>query len=145
MTPKRRWMRLAADQGFAPAQASLGLMYIKGQGVEKGAEQAAQWFRLAANQGIANAQSNLGLLYFKGQGVAQDDQEAVHSSSPPSRACPAQIRLGMMHEQGRGVPQDLVAACMWYSIGTAQGDATAIKERDRLSRKLTAQGIAPAE
>jgi len=51
---------------------SLGLMYLKGQGVLKNDKTAVKWFRLAAEQGNAQAQSNLGVMYFKGQGVVQD-------------------------------------------------------------------------
>ncbi len=38
---------MAADQGFAPAQASLGLMYYDGQGVPKDYVLAYMWINLA--------------------------------------------------------------------------------------------------
>ena len=50
-----RWYRLAAEQGHAGAQISLGLI-LEG---EDDAE-AVRWYRLAADQGDAFAQYNLG-------------------------------------------------------------------------------------
>ena len=45
-----RWFRMAADQGVAEAQVSLGLMYGTGQGVTQNDAEAVRWFRLAADQ-----------------------------------------------------------------------------------------------
>jgi len=67
-----KWNRLAADQGFAEAQASLGVAYIQGQGVPQDYAEAVKWCRKAADQGIARAQGALGLMYEQGWGVAQD-------------------------------------------------------------------------
>ena len=64
--------RVAADQGNAEAQSSLGAMYTQGKGVPQDYSEAMKWMRLAADQGIAPAQFNLGIMYAKGQGVPQD-------------------------------------------------------------------------
>lgn len=50
-----------AEQGNAPAQYSLGLMYRNGRGVPKDDQQAVFWYRKAADQGNADAQYNLGI------------------------------------------------------------------------------------
>ena len=67
-----RWFRLAAEQGEAIAQHSLGLMYSIGLGVPQDAAEAVRWYRLAAEQGEAIAQLNLGLMYSNGWGVPRD-------------------------------------------------------------------------
>lgn len=54
-----RWYRLAAQQGLAEAQFSLGNMYFNGRGVPQDYEEAARWVRLAAAQGNALAQITL--------------------------------------------------------------------------------------
>ena len=64
--------RPLAEQGYPLAQATLGFMYAKGQGVPQDDQEAVRWSRLAAEQGDAGAQFNLGLMYAKGQGVAQN-------------------------------------------------------------------------
>ena len=63
----RMW-HMAADQGHAEAQFSLGLMYNNGHGVKQDyheavrlyrlAAEAARWFRKAAAQGTAGAEKN---------------------------------------------------------------------------------------
>ena len=44
--------RLAAEQGDARAQASLGLMYEEGRGVVRDDGEAVRWYRLAAGAGL---------------------------------------------------------------------------------------------
>jgi len=68
--------RVAADRGYAPAQAYVGYFYKHGQGVAKDYGQAAQWYRKAAEQGFANAQTDLALMYLDGLGVPKDQNEA---------------------------------------------------------------------
>jgi len=71
-----RWYRLAADQGQAGAQNSLGFMYANGQGVPQDYAEAVRWYQLAAEQGQASAQYNLGVNYATGRGVPQDYVQA---------------------------------------------------------------------
>jgi len=72
-----RWYRLAAEQGQAAAQSSLGAMYANGRGgVPQDDVEAVRWIRQAAEQGYALAQWSLGLMYATAQGVPKDDAEA---------------------------------------------------------------------
>lgn len=64
------FLRLA-EQGIAPFQAIVGVMYVNGQGIPQDEIEAVRWFRLAAEQGYADAQHNLGSMYANGKGVAQ--------------------------------------------------------------------------
>ncbi len=66
------WFRKAADQGFAAAQLSLGVMYENGLGVAQHFMTAVSWYRRAADQGNTAAQLNLGIMYDNGWGVAQN-------------------------------------------------------------------------
>jgi TPR repeat protein len=72
-----RIYRLAAEQGHAPAQVNLGLMFEHGQGVAQDAAEAIRWYRLAAEQGHATAQVKLGHMFENGHGVAKDAAEAI--------------------------------------------------------------------
>ena len=67
-----KWFRLAAEDGNAPAQYSLGLAYEKGQGVPQDYQEAIKWYRLAATQGDSAAQTHLGVIYSNGKGVRKD-------------------------------------------------------------------------
>ena len=51
-----KWYKLAADQGNAPAQFNLGVMYDKGEGLPEDDQQAVNWYRRAAEQGLEDAQ-----------------------------------------------------------------------------------------
>ena len=46
-----KWYTLAAEQGLAPAQFNLGLMYEKGNGVIKDNVYAHMWGNIAASNG----------------------------------------------------------------------------------------------
>ena len=71
-TETARWFRLAAEQGFARAQFSLGAMYGSGTGVPQDDAEAVRLYRSAAEQGDAYAQLILGLVYLQGKGVVED-------------------------------------------------------------------------
>jgi S1-C subfamily serine protease len=49
------WFRKAAEQGYAIAQYSLGLMYFNGQGAEQDYVSGHMWFNLAAARGTKDA------------------------------------------------------------------------------------------
>ena len=72
----RELFELAASQGCADAQFSLGIFYDQGQGVDQNYERAVEYYEAAARQGHATAQLNLGLLYLIGQGVEQSNETA---------------------------------------------------------------------
>ncbi|MBL1140584.1 MAG: sel1 repeat family protein [Proteobacteria bacterium] len=59
-----------SDHGFA--QYYLGMMYMKGQGVEQDYKLAGKWFRKASEKSIPQAQYKLGNLYYRGKGVPKD-------------------------------------------------------------------------
>jgi len=113
----------AAEQGYAPAQNNLGLMYTRGLGVAKDDAEAVSWYRKAAEQGYAPAQNYLGLMYQNGQGVAQDDAEAVgwYRKAAEQGYAPAQNDLGTMYLKGQGVAQDEAQAVSWYRKAADQG------------------------
>ena len=57
----------------------------------------------------------------------------------------AQMFLADAYENGNGVGQDFVRAYMWYSLSAAQGNDNAVKSRDALSAKMTAQQLKQAK
>ena len=64
-----REFRPLAERGLAEAQANLGMMFEKGQGVPQSHAEAVKWYRRSANRGSVVAQNGLGYMYDKGQGV----------------------------------------------------------------------------
>lgn len=74
-TAVKEW-RLLAEDGDAPSQYNLGLLYLDGHGVPQDYTEAVRWFRRSAEQGYTQAQHNLGAMYGSGQGVRRDYVEA---------------------------------------------------------------------
>ncbi|MEN8215646.1 MAG: tetratricopeptide repeat protein [Pseudomonadota bacterium] len=62
LTQALQWVRQAAERGDSEAQNTLGLMYLKGEGVKKDLSLAEKWFRQAAALGYAPAQDKLKVL-----------------------------------------------------------------------------------
>ena len=107
-----KWYREAADQGYAPAQSDLGLMYESGLGVEKDYKEAVVWYRKAATQGDARGQNNLGRVYEHGIGLDKDYKEAVewYRKSADQGCSDGQNNLGLMYWMGKGVEKNLEEA-----------------------------------
>ena len=72
-----KWYRMAAEQGHAGAQYSLGNAYDSGNGVKKDSSEAVKWYRKAAEQGYVFAQEELARKYKYGSGVKRDKKEAA--------------------------------------------------------------------
>jgi TPR repeat protein len=62
-----KWYKLAADQGDANAQHSLGNYYFNSGSYAA----ATNWYKQSAEQGLAEAQADLGASFSLGQGVPQ--------------------------------------------------------------------------
>ena len=54
-----RWMRMAAEQGYAPAQLDLGYLYEQGKGVSLDYSAAYMWYKAAADRGEKTADAQL--------------------------------------------------------------------------------------
>ncbi len=158
-----RYSQLAADQGFARAQSSLGSKYRSGLGVAPDQAVAVQWFRRGADQGNAVAQYNLGVQFTHGTGVTRDDVEAVryYLLAANQGYANAQASMGFAYAGGRGVAANQYEAVRWYRLAANQGHATAQNnlalqyangagvtrddnEAVRLYRLAVAQGNMPA-
>ena len=121
------WLDRAAEQGYAPAQDSLGSMYLYGNGVEQDFETAAYWIIKAAEQGHVPAQDRLAFMYLRGEGVELDFETAALWTAKAAEQghVLAQNRLASMYQYGLGVKQDLEKAADWFAKAAEQSDAKA--------------------
>jgi TPR repeat protein len=103
-----KWFRIAADQGYAPAENDLGFLYAEGRGVARDDAEAVKWYRRAADQNFPPAQTSLGMMYAQGRGVAQSDFDALafYSAAANEGYPQAKANLAEMYASGRGVPRD---------------------------------------
>lgn len=122
-----QYYRQAAEQGYAPAQNSLGVLYVKGLGVTKDYYEAVKWYRKSAQQGYIAAQYNLGYSYERGRGITQDYSEAVqwYRKAAEKGDRKAQSRLAECCYYGRGVAEDHYEAVKWARKAAESGDAQA--------------------
>jgi hypothetical protein len=118
---------LAAEQGFAEAQYSLGSCYATGEGVKVDKANAAQLWGQAAEQGLAKARFDLGICYHFGDGVKMDEAKAaqLYGQAAEQDHCVARCFLGLCYEHGRGVPHDMSKAAALYSQASKGGCANA--------------------
>ena len=89
------WFRKAAEQNHAAAQAVLGYLYERGDGVKADPAEAAKWYRKAAEQNHSDGLFNLGRAYEHGIGVSKDLAQArtyySKAAAAGSRDAPAAL------------------------------------------------------
>jgi len=148
-----RETKVKAEQGDAPAQYELGLMYFYGQGVAKNEAEAVKWYRKAAKQHHAKAQFLLGLAYLRlsssldGEVVPEDEDEGVrlltqaaHQGYQPAQSSLArQYHIGAMRAESinRDGTKLRVTAYQYYLIARANGSKDVEKDIKELEGKLT--------
>lgn len=141
-----------AYQGDANAQAALGTLYDKGEGVRQNRTKALAWYRKAADQGNVIAQNNLGAMYASAEGVPPDYAQAItwlRKAADQGDAI-AQDNLGLMYANGNGLPQDLAQAYAWFNLSASHAEDAetrdvAIKDRDLIAIKMTPTETAKAQ
>ena len=120
-------LELAANQGNAEAQNSLGNCYYSGKGGKQDYRKAAEWYRKAADKGYTLAQDSLGTCYYSGIGVEQDYRKAVewYRKAADKGYASAQDNLGYCYYNGVGIEQDYRKAVEWYRKAADKGYASA--------------------
>jgi uncharacterized protein len=109
-----------AKAGDAEAQYELGIMYLKGQGVEQDREKAREWLTAAAASGYSLAEGKLARI---------EEQESKYEqlkSSADNGNVDAQYELAMMYLKGRGVTTNGRTALRYMQKAADQGDVRAI-------------------
>ncbi|PKG82740.1 sel1 repeat family protein [Colwellia sp. 75C3] len=108
--------RPLVNEGYAPAQYQMALVYQHGYGVSKDGMKALELFKLAADQHYPDAQFELALIYSEGKLVKTDLKKAfelTHKAANKDLAS-AQFNLAVMYANGTGVKQDDFKASRWY-------------------------------
>lgn len=116
-----------AEKGDAKAQYNLGLMYIRGDGVEQSYAEGAKWHRKAAEQGYAEAQYSLAALHFNRDIPTEDYLEAAnwYLKAAEQGHVKAQLNMGILYFRGDIFEQNLEESVKWYLKAAEQGNAEA--------------------
>lgn len=115
----KEWWLKAANQNYAKAQNNLGLMYERGEGVEKDFRAAEYWYKKAANQNFVIAQYNLAYLYEVELKDTNSASKWYHRAANNGYDW-AQARLGEMYLAGKYVRKDEYTALKWFQKAAKQ-------------------------
>ncbi len=129
-----------ADAGNVEAMLSLGVVFVKGQGVPQNADKAVEWFAKAAGAGNVNGQYNLGLAYVKGMGAPKDYAKASHyfRLAAEQNDAGAQYNLGVMYANGEGVQKDPLQSYAWFDAAAKNEYQGAAAARDEVAKQFSA-------
>jgi len=107
----------------AEGQYSLGMAYLKGNGVPLSYEEAFRIFQSAASLGHVGAQCKVGEMFLRGLGVKENLSEAVRLFKIAAERgyAEAQVQLGSLYQCGMGVERDLNEAKRWFQLAAIQG------------------------
>ncbi len=105
------------------ANTALGLLYMKGNGVEANTEQAITYFTAASDNGYAKASYYLGQIYENGAGVDRDYEQAMeyYLIAADLDYAPALNQIGYMYYNGYGVDVDFASAVYYQKLAALQG------------------------
>ena len=124
---------IAAQQGDAQAQYSLGLCYHYGEGTLKDPFSAFKWFCQAAEGGHAEAQYSVGVYHQQGIGTEQNSENALKwfEKAAIQNQAKAQHELGESFYHGRGVEKNPALAKKWINKSYVNGNKRASKSWDK--------------
>jgi SEL1 protein len=107
------------DKVAAKAAGHIGLMYLRGEGVEQNLATAMLWFKRGLANGDALCQHEIGLMYLGGYGVPQDAFKASeYFKAAAEQDYPAaEVRLGALFlDQG-----DVQTATKYFELAARWG------------------------
>jgi len=119
----------AADAGDVHAIFMCGLLYQRGDGVERSNPKAIDFFLKAAAAGEIKAQLSLGVMYLKAGALGNSRQEAsrwLYMAAEGGEA-DAQYLMGCVLENGSLGTKDLNKALQYYHRSALQGNESAKK------------------
>lgn len=107
-----------AKTGDAEAQFMLGVMHVRGRGVDQDIPKGMEWYCQAAMGGHATAFNDIGVLIEAGQNGLRMKKEAVKwfVISANLDSAYGQYSLAKRYHDGEGVEKDLEAAYLWYNL-----------------------------
>jgi hypothetical protein len=118
-----------ADKGKAWAQASMGVKYKFGTGVEQSFEKAIEYLKKAIQQNDPNAMFDLAGMYKHGEGVKKSFKKSIELCTRAANQghATAQNNLGCMYVRGEGVDQSNELARAWWIKAAVQDKEKALQ------------------
>ena len=125
------WWNLLAEAGHAKAQSNFGLLFLRGQGVDKNVSTAMRWMDKAAQHGSVTAQYNLGFLFGTLKGKLRDLEKSNfwYLKAAEQGHGTARFHLAQRYEQGRGTKRNYVEALRWTILAAEVVKSKSLKKR----------------
>lgn len=107
---------------------AFGMMYLKGEGVEKDTAKAAGFLEKAAKGDVSQARHELALLHLAGTGVPYDPDYARHllQLAADDGYLPSMVQLAELYLFGRHNPKDLEQALEILYAASAKSEPAAM-------------------
>jgi TPR repeat protein len=125
-----------AENGHAPSQFRLGMLYRLGLGVPRNPRLASYWFEKAARRDDVGGQYWLAESYRRGEGVPTSPElafEWFHHLAEQGYV-PAQYQVALAYTEGRGITRDDSAAVVWLQRAGGSGHPDAARRLARAYR-----------
>lgn len=139
----KKYYLMAAEQGHAEAQNSLGSIFE----AEGNYTEAASWYYQAMQQGHPLAINSIAHYYLQGMGVPQDKNKGIelYIKAANLGMPQAMYNLGVIHIVGEIVEKDVPKGCVWviraykYSskVGYKRVIEASSKAKEAVENKLT--------
>ncbi|MBL4910835.1 MAG: sel1 repeat family protein [Alteromonadaceae bacterium] len=115
------------NEGYAPAQYQMAMIYKNGDGVQKNLNKSFKLLTLAANTNYVDAQFDLANMYSDGIATKKDLKKAfmLTMKAAKKNLPSAQYNIGVMYYFGDGVVKDNLKASRWYKKAANQNYALA--------------------
>lgn len=131
------WLKMAAKQGYAPAEFDLGEDYARGILLFRDPAEAMRWWTRAAEGGDAGAQARLGRAYAEGVLTPKDDRKAFVWMRSAARCGNAEAMtfVARMYAFGIGVHRNPREALRWLDNPLLKRSTRALAIRAQLCRE----------
>lgn len=135
-----RELEAAAAKGNSRAEAALGELLLRGDGLPRDDVRALALLEKSARAGHGPAAFRLGFLLSRGEnGAARDPARATayFRAAAAAGEPEAFFNLGAAHANGRGVKRDYAEALAWLTVAKRRGadNGTEASLRQQLSRQ----------
>lgn len=130
----------AADGGHLKAQNALGIMYLKGNGVEQDKQKARQLLKGAAEEGLDIAQYQYAELLHSGEGGNQETEKAIkwYKKAADQGHVVSMTKLGEIYASDKeGSEPDYPRAFAWYLVAKQMGAYVSDGQLELLERNMT--------
>lgn len=136
---------IAANRGSALAQALLGVLYWRGDGVDMDSEMAVHWWMKASSQGNAESLHNLGVAWNLGKGVPKREITTARTFWKRAAAegfAESALALGESYEATSDLPKSTELSLFWYEKAQQYGrHIGALEKPSRLRSRIADTGV----